>query len=252
MGAILDPGMALAKSSFIRLLVAAPLEVGAGVVVSPGQAHYLGGVMRRGPGDEILVFNGRDGEFLARIESLRRDRGELAVLEKTRAQAAGVQAAGADLWLAFAPLKRDATDLLVQKATELGVAALLPVFTERTNAARVNPDRLLAIATEAAEQSERLTVPRLDPACRLPELLARWPGERRLVVAVERAAAPPVAPAMGPAALLVGPEGGFTPAELDAMGKHPFVQPATLGSLILRAETAAIVGLALLQARSGG
>ncbi len=141
--------------------MAAPLHAGAGFALAPGQAHYLGGVMRRGPGDEIRVFNGRDGELLARIETLRRDRAALVALVQTRPQMAG-----ADLWLAFAPLKRDATDLLVQKATELGAAALLPVFTDRTNAARLNPSRLLAIATEAAEQSERLTVPRLDEPCR--------------------------------------------------------------------------------------
>jgi 16S rRNA (uracil1498-N3)-methyltransferase len=157
-------------------------------------------------------------------------------------------AESADLWLAFALLKRQATDLVVQKATELGVAAILPVITMHSVGERVNLARLAAIATEAAEQSERLSVPTIQPPQPLPALLAAWPGERRLVAAIERAEAPPPAVGAGPTALLVGPEGGFAPVELDVLAAHPFVEPATLGPRILRAETAAIVGLALLQA----
>jgi 16S rRNA (uracil1498-N3)-methyltransferase len=203
--------------------------------------------MRRGPGDAVMLFNGEDGEWLAHLTTLRRDATGIIVDRALRPQAAEP-----DLWLLFAPLKRGATDLLVAKATELGVAVLTPVLTERCNTARLNLVRLAAIAIEAAEQSERLTIPRIDPPRRLGELLADWPDARPLVVATERAAAPPVPSIHGPAALLIGPEGGFTPAELDALRQHPFVQPATLGPRILRAETAAIVGLALLQERSGG
>jgi 16S rRNA (uracil1498-N3)-methyltransferase len=237
----------LAMTTSIRLYVEAPLHEGAQPEPTPAQAHYLGSVMRRGAGDEVCLFNGVDGEFLARIESLRRDRGQFVVERQLRPQASGP-----DLWLVFAPLKRDATDLVVQKATELGVSAILPAFTERTNAARLNETRLAAIATEAAEQCERLTIPRIAAPRRLGELLADWPAERPLVAAMERVDTAPIRPAPGPAALLIGPEGGFTVAELDALGRHPFVLPATLGSLILRAETAAIVGLALLQAPTGG
>ena len=140
----------------------------------------------------------------------------------------------------------------MQKATELGAAVLRPVLTTRGNTTRLNLPRLAAIATEAAEQCERLTVPRIDPLATLPDVLATWPGARPLVAAIERADAPAIRPASGPAALLVGPEGGFVTAELDALHRHPFVHPATLGPRILRAETAAIVGLALLQAQSGG
>jgi 16S rRNA (uracil1498-N3)-methyltransferase len=129
---------------------------------------------------------------------------------------------------------------------------LKPVLTMRGNTLRLNMLRLAAIAAEAAEQCERLTVPRIDPPAALADLLASWPKLRPLIVAVERAGAPPIYPVRGPAALLVGPEGGFVPAELDALRRHPFVHPATLGPRILRAETAAIVGLALLQAHSGG
>jgi 16S rRNA (uracil1498-N3)-methyltransferase len=141
--------------------------------------------------------------------------------------------------------------LVVEKATELGVSRLLPVVTERTNTARLNPDRLTAIATEAAEQCERLTVPAIDPPQKLLSVLAAWPAARTLVAALERADAPRIQPVPGPAALLVGPEGGFTPAELDALRRHPLVVAASLGPRILRAETAAIVGLALLQAADG-
>jgi 16S rRNA (uracil1498-N3)-methyltransferase len=234
-------------SGSIRLFVTAALTDGAEVAATPPQAHYLAHVMRRAVGDTVTLFNGRDGEWRARIATLRGDRAAFTVERRLRAQAAD-----ADIWLAFAPLKRDATDMLVQKATELGAAALLPVTTARTNAARINAQRLAAIATEAAEQCERLTVPCIHDLTDLPRLLRDWPRGRRLVVAMERAAAPRLAGAAGPAGLLVGPEGGFTERELDALRAHPFVVPASLGPLILRAETAAIAGLALLQAPCPG
>ena len=227
----------------IRLYVAGALATGVTVAVTAGQAHYLGHVMRRRPGDAILLFNGRDGEFGARIEGIRRDSASLRIEQRTR-----VQMPEPDLWLAFALHKRDATDLVVQKATELGVAALHPVLTERSNTQRMNADRLSAIAIEAAEQSGRLTVPALHPPRPLVMLLSDWPAQRRLFAAIERSDAPPPAAAAGARALLVGPEGGFTPAELEALRAHPFVTSASLGPRILRADTACIAGLALLQA----
>jgi 16S rRNA (uracil1498-N3)-methyltransferase len=230
-------------SGSIRLYVPAPLRAGADLAATPGQAHYLSAVMRRGTGDLVRLFNGSDGEWQARIVALRRDRATLRAERQVRGQAADP-----DIWVVFAPPKRDATELIAQKATELGAANILPVLTERTNTARLNLDRLRAIATEAAEQCERLTVPELAAPRRLADLLAVWPADRPLVAALERAAAPPIQPTAGPAALLVGPEGGFTDAELDALRRHPFVVAASLGPRILRAETAAIVGLALLQA----
>ncbi len=231
----------------IRLFVPDALQSGVAVALSAAQAHYLASVMRRAVGDAVLLFNGRDGEFLARIAVIRRDRAELAVEQQSRAQAPE-----SDLWLAFALLKRDATDLVVQKATELGVSRLLPVFTERTNAGRVNLDRLHAIATEAAEQSERLSVPEIAAPARLGALLADWPLGRPLFAAIEREAAPAIRPMHGPCAFLVGPEGGFAPAEVELLRRQPFLQAVHLGPRILRAETAAIVGLALLQAGVGG
>lgn len=230
-----------------RLFVPDDLRPGAEFVASPGQAHYLGAVRRLAPGALLRLFNGRHGEYAAHLAAIRRDRATLVVEQQVR-----LQAPASDVWLVFATLKRDVTELVVQKATELGVAAILPVFTERTNIARLNPARLLAIATEAAEQCERLTVPRMADPQRLGELLSRWPAGRVLHAAIERAAAPPLRHHAGPAALLVGPEGGFTPAELELLRRHPDVVPVSLGPLVLRAETAAIVGLALLQTPIGG
>jgi 16S rRNA (uracil1498-N3)-methyltransferase len=233
--------------AMIRLYVEAPLAAGIAVEATEGQAHYLNVVMRRAVGDPVRAFNGRDGEWTCRVAALSRGKAAFSVETLFRPQAADT-----DLWLAFALLKRDATDLVVQKASELGVSALLPVFTERTNAARVNVDRLRAIAIEAAEQSERLTIPDIRPARQLHEFLAAWPAERSLFVAQERANAPPLVRVTEPAALLIGPEGGFGPRDQSLLDGCRSVRPASLGPRILRAETAAIVGLALLQAPGCG
>ncbi len=239
----MDVTLPASMSGSIRLFVTPVLEAGAEVAATSGQAHYLAHVMRRAVGTPVVLFNGRDGEWQARIAALRGDRATFVAEHRLRPQQPEP-----DIWLAFAPLKRDATDLVVQKATELGVAALLPVATARTNTGRINPDRLAAIATEAAEQCERMTIPPIRDLVDLPTLLRHWAADRRLLVAMERIEAPRAAFAPGPAGLLVGPEGGFTERELDALRAHPFVVPASLGPLILRAETAVIVGLALLQA----
>jgi 16S rRNA (uracil1498-N3)-methyltransferase len=231
----------------IRLHVTDQLAAGATIELDAGQAHYLGSVMRRSAGDGVRLFNGRDGEWDGRITTMGRGKAGIAVEFLVRPQADDV-----DIWLMFAVLKRDQTDLVVQKATELGVSALLPVFTERTNAARVNEDRLHAIAIEAAEQSERLTVPALHPARPLADALAAWPPTRPLFVAMERADAPPLAPSTSPAGLLIGPEGGFGPRDHALLKQYGFVRPVSLGPRILRAETAAIAGIVLLQASRYG
>jgi 16S rRNA (uracil1498-N3)-methyltransferase len=233
-------------SGSIRLYIPVPLAAGATIEASAAQAHYLATVMRRAAGDVACVFNGKDGEFAARIGSIRRDRATLLLERQLRPQAPEP-----DRWLVFALLKRDATDLVVQKATELGVSELHPVITEHGNTHRMNLQRLTSIAVEAAEQCERLTIPRLHAPRPLAAVLSDWPAERRLFAAIERIDAPPPTPVAGPSALLVGPEGGFSPAELDALRAHPFVTPVSLGPRTLRADTASIAGLALLQGTEG-
>lgn len=231
----------------IRLFVPDDLHAGAGFALAPGQAHYLGNVMRRGVGDSVLLFNGRGGEWMARLAAIRRDRAEVVVGARVREQRVE-----SDLWLAFAPLKRDATDWVVEKATELGVAAILPVLTERTNTGRINLERLRGIATEAAEQCERLSVPEIRPPISLPELIAGWPTGRDFAVAMERAGAPLAHGLPGAGGLLVGPEGGFSERDRTVILACPMARAVSLGPGILRAETAAVVGLALLRFAGSG
>ena len=206
------------------------------------QSRYLGTVMRRAVGDRLRLFNGRDGEWQARITTLGK-RGAVAEAEVLLRP----QAPEPDHWLLLSIIKRDALEWAIEKATELGVAEIHLVVTARSQPARPNPDRLRAIATEAAEQCERLTVPVIHPPRPLEAVLRDWPDGRRLVAAIERGNDAPPDRQPGAAGLLIGPEGGFDRMELDAMRRLPFLVPASLGPRILRAETAAIVGLALLQ-----
>ncbi len=233
----------------IRLFVDAPLSQGAEIPLDQDQARYLGAVMRLGPGGELAAFNGRDGEWLARVEGLSKNKGALRAVEQMRPQ---TDEPGP--WLAFAPVKKTGTDFIVEKATELGASRLLPVFTRNTATGRVNADRLRANAREAAEQCGRLTVPEVAEPVGLDALLSNWPQDRRLLVADETGAGAPIAQALSEGAaqgLLIGPEGGFHPKELDALGELPFVVRVGLGPRILRAETAAAAALACWQALIG-
>lgn len=226
----------------IRLFTTFPLHDGATVAATPDQAHYLGSVMRQSVGASVLLFNGADGEWRGHIDHIRKDRAVFVLETLTR-----VQEKSPPLTLLFAPLKRDTTNMVIEKATELGVTRLQPVFTDRTNAGRLNLDRFEAIAREAAEQCERLDVPVIAPPTRLMDALASWPVDRVLFAAIERSNAAPPAFRPAQAALLIGPEGGFTQGELDVLRRLTFVEPIGLGPRVLRAETAAIAGLALLQ-----
>lgn len=246
-----------------RLFHDGPLVGGAEVSLTTDQAHYLRDVLRLQAGADLLLFNDRDGEFEATLSPAGKKGAAAQIGERRRTRAPEV-----DIQLLFAPVKRAAIDMIVQKATELGVGALLPVVTERTNADRVPVERLRSIAVEASEQCGRLSVPDVFAPRRLADALRDWDIERRLIFCDE-AGDDPTAEWGGPAgraapvqsslahlscerwALLIGPEGGFSPAERALIRSHPFVTPVTLGPRILRADTAAIVALALMQASIG-
>jgi 16S rRNA (uracil1498-N3)-methyltransferase len=235
----------------IRLYVDQNLAAGQTVEAAPAQAHYLANVMRLKPGAELALFNGRDGEWRATLAEAGRKRATLAVEAQLRPQTAGP-----DLWLLFAPVKRAPVDFIAQKATELGVAALCPVMTRNTVAGRVNLERMRANAVEAAEQTGRLDVPRVDAPAALEARLADWPAGRRILWCDETGASPPVARALagaapGPWAVLTGPEGGFAPGELDLLRNSPIVTGVGLGPRVLRADTAALAALTCWQAFVG-
>ena len=235
-----------------RLFIGADLAPGVTVALDPRAAHYLRDVLRLAPGAELALFNGRDGEFRARLDAVGKRGGAAALLAQTRPQRAEP-----DVWLLFAPVKRARIDLIVEKATELGVARLLPVMTRRTAVARVNLDRLTAIAIEAAEQCERLSVPVVEPPAALDTVLARWPAGRPLFAADEAGGGAPLGAALRAIvpgtrwALLIGPEGGFAPAELDGLRQFSFVSPVGLGPRVLRADTAVTAALAVVQSWIG-
>jgi 16S rRNA (uracil1498-N3)-methyltransferase len=237
-----------------RLYVTAALGAGLSVPLSGPQAHYLLHVMRARAGQRVMLFNGRDGEWLAEIDAITKRGVTLTCRTQTQSQAAVP-----DLWLVFAPIKKTPSDYLTQKATELGVTLLQPVMTRRTIVARVNAERMAANAIEAAEQSGRLSVPEIGETVSLEKLLAGWPNERRLFFCDEAGAtatacdADPLAKAArpAPAAILTGPEGGFDPAERALLRGLSFVTPVTLGPRILRADTAALAALAIWQSVKG-
>lgn len=245
-----------------RLFVDAPLAPAARIALDADQAGYLGRVLRLGPEDAVRVFNGRDGEWRARIAEVGKRGAALTLDVQTRPQTTPP-----DLELWFAPVKRQGTDWIVEKATELGVRALRPVLTKRTIAETVRVDRLAAIAREAAEQTERLDVPMVAAPVTFAQALDGWDPERGLVYADEAGddpdatwggasgRAPPIATAplasWAKLAVLTGPEGGFDPAERRLLRARAGVIPVSLGPRILRAETAACAALAVVQALWG-
>lgn len=233
----------------IRLCVEHPLAPGQPVPLDADQALYLFSVMRLGVGDAVLLFNGRDGEWLAEVADAAKRRGILICRSQTRPQQAPP-----DLWLLFAPVKKAETVFIVEKAVELGVARLCPVQTARTNADRLNRDRMQANAREAAEQCGATLVPPVDDLAPLDRVLAGWPADRRILWCNETLAGAATVLAdqpPGPWAVLIGPEGGFAPAEAARLAAHPQVVQASLGPRILRAETAAVAALVLWQAALG-
>jgi 16S rRNA (uracil1498-N3)-methyltransferase len=236
----------------LRLYTEAPLQTGGEVIPTEPQTHYLLRVMRAGTGDAILLFNGHDGEWRARIGKIGKRTLSLFCEERIRAQHEVP-----DLWLAFAPVKKVPADYLTQKATELGVRRLQPVITHRTIARRVNAERMTANAVEAAEQSGRLTVPEVREPMSLEKLLEAWPKERSLVFCDEGGDAEPMArvlhnaPASSAWGILTGPEGGFDKEEREMIRRLSFVRAVTLGPRIMRADTAALAALAVWQSVRG-
>ncbi len=235
----------------IRLYLAHDLAPGAVLPLDTKQVHYLKNVMRLAAGDALLVFNGRDGEWRAEVADLGRSAGALRAVALERAQAVEP-----DLWLVFTPIKKTRLDVLVEKAGELGATRLVPVLTERSSVRDINVARAEALLVEAAEQCGRMTVPRIGAVAPLAGVLEGWDARRRLMYCDESGRAVPIAEALadqvpGPWAVLIGPEGGFSPAERTAITGHSFVVPVALGPRILRADTAAIAALSLLQAHLG-
>jgi len=245
-----------------RLYVPDPLSVGGAVRPAPQQARYLLGVLRLQPGMAVLLFNGRDGEWRAVIESLGKRDCLLRVETQTRPHCIPP-----DVELVVALVKRGPLETIVEKAVELGVRRIRLVVTRRTNADHTRVHRLQAIATEAAEQTGRVEIPAVTEPVKLEALLAAWPAERRLMFCDEAGDDPgaawggsvgragtvlaALAPGETPWSVLIGPEGGFAPEERATLRNLPYVTPVTLGPRILRADTAAIAALALWQAAVG-
>ena len=248
-----------------RLYLDMTFQSGAELELDKDASHYLVTVMRRKPGDEVRVFNGRDGEWRADVAVAHKRAAILQIRAQTR-----LQSAAPDMAVYFAPVKKQRTDFIVEKATELGAASVTAVMTARTTAERVRTERLSALVREAAEQTERLDLPAVNEPVALTQLLKSWDGERRLIFADEAGEAEdapwggdsgraqPIAQALaafarpaGKWALLIGPEGGFAPEERALLRAQPFVVPVSLGPRILRADTALAAALSVWQAVLG-
>lgn len=231
----------------IRLFVDQALAEGQAVALGEAPANYLFNVMRLGPGAPVRLFNGKDGEWLAKVEHAAKRHGILRCVSQT-----APLVAPPDLWLICAPIKKARMDFVAEKAVEMGAARILPVQTRFTNE-RLREDKLRAHAVEAAEQCEATYVPEVADLQPLDKLLAGWDAGRRILWADEglqgRAALLDAEP--GPWAILIGPEGGFSPEERARLQALPFVTPVSLGPRILRADTAAVAALTLWQTTLG-
>ncbi len=233
------------KGAKVRLYVDQPLGQGQSVPLSRDQAHYLFGVMRLTTGDAVLLFNGEAGEWRAEVAEAGKRGGTLTCTEQT-----APQRNPPDLWLLFAPIKKARTDFIVEKATELGAARIIPVQTEFTNAERIRRDRLQAHAIEAAEQCGGTYVPPVEDIRKLSDVLDTWSDDRQLIFCDEALAGDTGAtlPA-APAAILIGPEGGFSEPERARL--RSMATTVSLGPRILRADTAAVAALTLWQVAEG-
>ncbi len=236
-------------SEKIRLFVDAELGEGQRVPLSRDQAHYLFGVMRQGEGGHVSLFNGRDGEWRAEIA----EAGKRAGVLLCQTQTAPLRLPP-DLWLLFAPIKKARTDFIVEKAAEMGAARIVPVLTDLTNSERVRRDRLQAHAVEAAEQCGGTYVPEVAEATKLSALLDHWDPARRIMFCDEGLAGPASGlncKAVGPWAILIGPEGGFSDAERGRLARLGCAHAVSLGPRILRADTAAVAAMTVWQQALG-
>jgi 16S rRNA (uracil1498-N3)-methyltransferase len=243
--------MAIHDPTSQRLFVPDALAAGVEIDLTPQQSNYLLNVLRLSEGAAVLVFNARDGEWEAELRVPRRKSVLLGPVRCVRPQTAGP-----DVDYLFAPLKHARLDYMVQKATEMGVRRLRPVMTRRTIAGRVNLERMAANAIEAAEQCGILHVPEVVEPAHLAAVLSGWDSTRRLIYCDETAAADsPLARlgalGAGPVAVLVGPEGGFDPVELAMLAACPLAHAISLGPRVMRADTAAVAALALVNAVVG-
>jgi 16S rRNA (uracil1498-N3)-methyltransferase len=236
--------------SKVRLYVDHPLGQGQTIPLSREQAHYLFGVMRLGPGDTVALFNGREGEWQAVVAEAGKRAGTLEATRQSRPQQNPP-----DLWLLFAPIKKARTDFIVEKAAELGAARILPTATDFTNAERIRRDRLQAHAVEAAEQCGGTFVPEVADLAPLASRLDTWDDTRRILFCDEGLqGSPPTDLSIlppGPWAILIGPEGGFSPSERARLHGLPHAHAVSLGPRILRADTAAVAALTLWQSALG-
>jgi len=233
----------------IRLYVNHPLGKEQSVPLTRDQAHYLFGVMRQAVGAPVLLFNGRDGEWLAEVAEAGKRGGVLSVTRQTKPLQMPP-----DLWLCFAPIKKARTDFIVEKAAEMGAARIIPVQTDFTNAERIRQDRLQAHATEAAEQCGGTYVPEVAPLQKLGRMLDTWPNDRQVMFCDEAevgAGKSLTNAGPGPWAILIGPEGGFSDAERTRLAGLPFAHVVSLGPRVLRADTAAVAALTLWQQTLG-
>ncbi len=234
-----------------RLYLDTPLQAAMSLPLPEAQSHYLAHVLRAKPGDTLRLFNGHDGEWRATVTGIAKRGVTLSIDGQTR-----LQDTVPDLWLLLAPIKKTPLDYIVQKATELGISRLQPVITRRTIVERVNSDRMRANAIEAAEQSERLSVPVINEPIALEKLIRDWDATRQLMFCDEGRDARPARGALvsapkSPWAILTGPEGGFDPVEREMLRAQSFVTPVSLGPRIMRADTAALAAIAVWQSTLG-
>lgn len=241
--------------SKIRLFVECALGAGADVTLDKEQSHYLASVMRIKAGDQVALFNGCDGEWQASVNEAHKRAVCLNIVSQNR-----VQEKEPDLWLAFAPIKKGRLDFMVQKATEMGVSHLLPMMTQYTNVDRMKIERLRANVLEAAEQCDRLQVPKVTELSKLETVLKEWPENRMIMFCDEDLSGRSALDALAasddkknpkPWGIVIGPEGGFSPSERALINAHKNCIAVSLGPRILRADTAAIAALSLWQTALG-